>query len=196
VVRGVLWDGNLWITHAPAEFVRLLELHARGMVHRMHIVEDMPPLQSPVVLDPEGPCLFTEEVARSHVEFIIGGIVDKEHVVKSGTRRLAELIGVEKRCRIELRGSIVGVPDRINKIAEIVLRVLMGQSLEGAILAAQAKRDRVYRLMWEIQKRGRRRPDGTIEISPEALREANWLGAPAEEVELALKKVKAIVVQG
>jgi len=196
VVRGVLWDGNLWVTHAPADFVRLLELHARGMVHRMRIVEDMPPLQSPVVLDPEGPCLFTEEVARSHVEFIIGGIVDKEHVVKSGTRRLAELIGVEKRCRIELRGSTVGVPDRINKIAEIVLRALAGQSLEEAILATQAKRDRVYRLMWEIQKRGQRGPDGTIEISPDALREANWLGASAEEVELALKKARAKVARG
>ena len=27
---------------------------------------------------------------------------------------------------------------------------------------AQAKRDRAYRLMWEIQKRARRRPDGTL----------------------------------
>ena len=193
-VRALLWDGVLWVTHAPDEFLRLLELHARGLRHRMNITGDMPPLSSPVVLDPEGDCLFTEEAAYAHDEFIIGGIVDKERTAKSGTRRLAELIGVEKRCRIELRGSRVGVPDRINKIAEIILKTLAGTPLEEAILSAQAKRDRVYRLMWEIQRRARRRPDGTLEITREALAEANWLGAPQEEAELALRKVRAVLV--
>ncbi|MEM1519534.1 MAG: tRNA (guanine-N1)-methyltransferase, partial [Pyrobaculum sp.] len=84
-------------------------------------------------------------------------------------------------------------PDRINKIVEIVLYTLMGNSLEKSILRAQAKRDRVYRLMWEIQKRSTRRPDGTLAISREALNEANWLGASEEEVLTALKKVKAVV---
>jgi len=192
-VRSILWDGVLWITHAPPEFRQLLNLHAPGLVHKMNIAEGMPPLASPVVLDPEGDCLFTEEEAQSREEFIIGGIVDKERTAKSGTKRLAELIGVERRCRIELRGSKVGVPDRINKIAEIILKTLAGTPLEEAILSAQAKRDRVYRLMWEIQKRARRRPDGTLEITREALAEANWLGAPQGEVELALRKLRAAV---
>ncbi len=193
-VRAVLWDGVLWITSVPAEFLQLLNLHARGLIHKMNITSGLPPLSAPVVLDPEGDCLLTEEVALSHDEFIIGGIVDKERVAKSGTKRLAELLGVEKRCRIELRGSRIGVPDRINKIAEIVLKTLAGTPLEEAILSAQAKRDRVYRLMWEIQRRARRRPDGTLEITREALTEANWLGAPQGEVELALRKVRAVLV--
>ncbi len=196
VVRGVLWDGVLWVTNAPAEFLQLLDLHARGLVHGMKIVGGLPPLSSPVVLDPEGDCLFTEEVAYSHDEFIVGGIVDKERTAKSGTKRLAQLIGVERRCRIELRGSRVGVPDRINKIVEIVLSTLSGVPLEEAILAAQAKRDRVYRLMWEIQKRAVRGPDGGLWITPEALAEANWLRAPPEEVELALRKAHAVLIQG
>ncbi|MEL9989983.1 MAG: tRNA (adenine(9)-N1)-methyltransferase Trm10 [Thermoproteus sp.] len=157
VVRNFLWDGNLWITNAPDEFVSLLERHARGMVHKMKIVGGTPPFEAPVVLDPEGPCLFTEEMALAHSDFIIGGIVDKEHVVKSGTRRIAERIGVDKRCRIELRGSVVGVPDRINKIAEIILAVrFAGVSLEEAIINAQARRDKIYRLMRELQKMGPR----------------------------------------
>ncbi|ACB39882.1 tRNA (guanine-N1-)-methyltransferase [Pyrobaculum neutrophilum V24Sta] len=193
-VRRVLWDGNLWVTNAPGEFLELLGLHARGLVHRMNISGGPPPLEKPVVLDPEGDCLFTEEAARSHWEFIIGGIVDKERTAKSGTRRLAELLGVEKRCRIELRGSLVGVPDRINKIAEIVLSALAGVPLEEAILRAQAKRDRVYRLMWEIQRRALRLPDGRLAITRDALAEANWLGAPPGEVELALRKTHAVVL--
>ncbi len=92
--------------------------------------------------------------------------------------------------------SRVGVPDRINKIAEIVLKTLSGVPLEEAILAAQAKRDRVYRLMWEIQKRAVRGPDGKLWITPEALAEANWLRAPPEEVELALRKARAVLIQG
>ncbi|MEM1636442.1 MAG: tRNA (adenine(9)-N1)-methyltransferase Trm10 [Pyrobaculum sp.] len=193
-VRRFLWDGNFWVANAPGEFVELLNRHARGLVHKMRILEGTPPFENPVVLDPEGPCLFTEDVARSHAEFVIGGIVDKERVAKSATARLAALIGVEKRCRVELRGSRVGVPDRINKIAEIVLRAWAGEPVERAVLAVQAKRDRVYRLMWEIQKRAKRAPDGALEITRAALAEANWLGAPEGEVGLALRKVKARVV--
>ena len=124
VVRRFLWDGNMWVTNAPGEFLDFLNLHARGLVHKMRILGETPPFENPVVLDPEGPCLFTEEVARTRAEFIIGGIVDKERTAKSATSRLAAMIGVEERCRVELRGSRVGVPDRINKIAEIVLSLI------------------------------------------------------------------------
>ncbi|MEZ0320089.1 MAG: tRNA (adenine(9)-N1)-methyltransferase Trm10 [Pyrobaculum sp.] len=193
VVRRYLWDGSLWISNAPEEFLQLLDLHARGLVHKMKILGGAPSFEKPVVLDPEGPCLLTEEVAYAYKEFVIGGIVDKERTAKSGTRRLAELLRIETRCRIELRGSKIGVPDRINKIAEIILRTLAGSSLEKAILATQAKRDRVYRLMWEIQRRARRRPDGLLVITREELAEANWMGAPLSEVELALKKTRVVV---
>ncbi|MGB9704206.1 MAG: tRNA (adenine(9)-N1)-methyltransferase Trm10 [Pyrobaculum sp.] len=188
-VRAVLWDGNLWLTNTPGEFLQLLSRHAPGLVHKMRIFAGTPSFEKPIVLDPEGDCLFIEEVARSHVEFIIGGIVDKERSAKGATARLAGRIGVEKRCRIELRGSRVGVPDRINKIAEIVLRTLSGSPLEAAVLAAQAKRDRVYRLMWELQRRIVKTPDGGLAVTRQALEEANWLGAPWEEVELAVKKL-------
>lgn len=194
VVRRFLWDGNLWITNAPGEFLDFLNLHARGLVHKMKILGETPPFENPVVLDPEGPCLFTEEVARTRAEFIIGGIVDKERTAKSATSRLAAMIGVEERCRVELRGSRVGVPDRINKIAEIVLRAWAGEPVERAVLAVQAKRDRVYRLMWEIQKRAKRAPDGTLEVTRAAIAEANWLGAPEEEVELALRKLRVKIL--
>ncbi len=187
-VRSHFWDGNFWITHAPAELVEFLN----RLVHKMNIARELPPAASPVVLDPEGDCVFTEEDLSRHDVFIVGGIVDKERTAKSATARLAELLGVAKRCRIELRGSTVGVPDRINKIVEILVKTFAGASLESAILSSQAKRDRVYRLMWEIQKRGRRRGNA-LEISREALAEVNWLGASEEELKLALKKTRAVV---
>jgi len=50
--------------------------------------------------------------------------------------------------------------------------------------------------MWEIQKRAVRGPGGRLWITPEALAEANWLRAPPEEVELALRKAHAVLIQG
>lgn len=192
VVRSFLWDGNLWLTHTPGEFLELLSRHARGLRHRVNVAWELPPLRSPVVLDPEGPCVLTEEEVFQRSEFIVGGIVDKERVAKGATGRLARALGVERRCRIELRGSTVGVPDRINKVVEILVRTLAGEPLEVAILKTQAKRDRVYRLMWEIQRRARRR-GGVLAISRESLAEANWLGAPEEEVALAVRKTGVVL---
>lgn len=192
VVRTLLWDRNLWLTHVPREFLEYLSRHARGLRHKMNITWEPPPFRSPVVLDPEGPCVLTKEEVFQRSELVVGGIVDKERVAKGATERLAWALGVERRCRIELRGSTVGVPDRVNKVVEILVRILAGEPLEAAILKTQAKRDRVYRLMWEIQRRAKRR-GGVLTISRVDLAEANWLGASGEEVALAVRKTGVVV---
>jgi tRNA (adenine9-N1/guanine9-N1)-methyltransferase len=51
-----------------------------------------------------------------------------------------------------LRGSTVGVPDRINKIIEIILRVYYGEKLENVILDLQSNADKFNRLLVEKQK--------------------------------------------
>ncbi|MFN7106485.1 MAG: hypothetical protein ACK4M3_07905, partial [Pyrobaculum sp.] len=84
------------------------------------------------------------------------------------------------------------LPDRVNKVVEILVRILAGEPLEAAILKTQAKRDRVYRLMWEIQRRAKRR-GGVLTISRVDLAEANWLGASGEEVALAVRKTGVVV---
>lgn len=66
------------------------------------------------------------------------------------------------------------------------MRTRAGEPLEKAILTTQAKRDGVYRLMREIQRAGRSQ-EGYLTLSRKALEEADWLGAPWEEVEPALR---------
>lgn len=88
------------------------------------------------MLDPEGDCVLSEELVRVMDMFIVGGIVDKERRVKGETARLYRLLRLNvPRCRIELRGSIIGVPDRINKVIEIILMTLFETgSIEEAII--------------------------------------------------------------
>ncbi len=51
----------------------------------------------------------------------------------------------------------MGVPDRINKIVKILLDAVVGGrgGLDDAILAAQSNKDRLQRLVHELQVRGR-----------------------------------------
>ncbi|MEG9194377.1 MAG: tRNA (guanine-N1)-methyltransferase [Candidatus Methanoglobus sp.] len=107
-----------------------------------------------VLLDPSGDEVFKGEKAECYV---IGGIVDKGE-----NRNLTKLIGDElekagikcRRQRIELRGDIIGVPDRINHIAEIVLRVVLdGSDAETAIRAVQPVVVAKWRLRKELPKR-------------------------------------------
>ncbi len=183
-MRGQLWDGNLVLARAPREFFERFGRAMRGMRHAVRISEGPPP-SAAVYLDPEGPCLADEELLRSAPDIVVGGVVDKERVYKGATARLAASAGVPdgRRCRIELRGSTVGVPDRINKIIEIVLSVrFAGLPLEEAIIRAQARRDKVYRLMRELQREG----PCVDPARAEAL--AQWLRADWKTLELAAAK--------
>ncbi|CCC81030.1 tRNA (guanine-N1)-methyltransferase [Thermoproteus tenax] len=190
VVRSQLWDGNLALARTPSEFLERFGRAMRGMRHAVAISPDPPPAGA-VFLDPEGPCRADEGLLRGWDSFVVGGVVDKERVYKGASRRLAESAGIppERRCRIELRGSTVGVPDRINKIIEILLSVrFRGLSLEDAILEAQAKRDKVYRLMRELQRLGPRVP------RERALEIAAWLKAGEDVLELAARKARVELV--
>lgn len=182
VVRSQLWDGNLVLARAPPEFLERFGRSMRGMRHAVRVIGAPPPATS-VYLDPEGPCVANEELLRTASDIVVGGVVDKERVYKGATARLAASAGASRRCRIELKGSIVGVPDRINKIIEIVLAVrYAGLSLEEAIIRAQAKRDKVYRLMRELQRAG----PCADPAWAEAL--ARWLRADRRTLELAATK--------
>ncbi len=132
-----------------------------------------------VLLDPGGEELFTDKEAECYV---IGGIVDKGE-----NKNLTHLIGDElekagircKRQRIELRGDIIGVPDRINHIAEIVLRtVIDGCDVEAAIRAVQPVVVAKWRLRKELPKRAVRLRLGekTVRVLPKSVfKEFDWL---------------------
>ncbi|WP_223209009.1 MULTISPECIES: tRNA (guanine(9)-/adenine(9)-N1)-methyltransferase [Pyrococcus] len=109
-----------------------------------------------VLLDPNAEEVLSREDLQERA-FIIGGIVDMKGDKKGTTAKIGEVLEKEGidvlRRKIVLRGDIVGVPDRINHIAEILLRMLYGEDMEKAILAVQAPTHARWRLRKEIPKR-------------------------------------------
>ncbi len=108
-----------------------------------------------VLLDPNGDKLFGKMEADC---YIIGGIVDKSGNKKGLTSRIKEELEkagfkVDSR-RIELRGSIIGVPDRINHVAEIVLRVVLDcEDVERAIREVQPRLVARWRLRYDLHEK-------------------------------------------
>ncbi|WP_181454348.1 tRNA (guanine-N2)-dimethyltransferase [Methanothermobacter tenebrarum] len=89
--------------------------------------------------------------------FIIGGIVDKTGDKKGTTPRIGEKLQENKikvkRRKISLMGDTVGVPDRINLILEILLKMMFeDKKMEEAILEIQPYRDARWRLRKELPK--------------------------------------------
>ncbi len=147
VVRRYMWDERLVITHVDfgmgvfyprtADFIR-----EKG-------------LKDVVLLDPNGEEVFDGQRAEC---YIIGGIVDKTGNKRGLTSKIGENLrkeGIDFRSvRIELRGDVVGVPDRLNSIAEIVLRVVLdGEDVESAIRSVQSHLVAKWRLRKELPKR-------------------------------------------
>ncbi len=106
-----------------------------------------------LLLDPNAEEEFCCDKAECYV---VGGIVDlcgnKRGLTSKLGRELEKVVDVVSR-KFVLRGDVVGVPDRINTIVEILLRcVVDGQQPESAILAVQSKVVARWRLRKELSK--------------------------------------------
>ncbi len=108
-----------------------------------------------VLLDPNAEKVFDGSKAEC---YIIGGIVDKSGNKRGLTSKIGEQLekagfDVDSR-KILLRGDIVGVPDRINHIAEIVLKVILdGKDVESAIREVQPPIVAKWRLRKDLHER-------------------------------------------
>ncbi len=171
IVRSFLWDECLVITSSNSEFEYLLSKFARNLIHKMIITKDnvstylkklmIKEKIVPVVLDPEAIQDLTIQDLNLYNIYILGGIVDKERVDKYGTYRLYNTLKLYElnipRSKISLKGSVIGVPDRINRIIEIILLAkYVLNNLEKAILTVQSRRDKYLRVIYEIQKYARK----------------------------------------
>ncbi|NPA23934.1 MAG: hypothetical protein GXO23_06555 [Crenarchaeota archaeon] len=169
LLRLYLYDTCLVITSSGQEFRNYFNYINRDMYHEVDIrAENLREFLKKIirthrvaVLDPEGDHVLTEADVQSYNAFVIGGIVDKERVDKYGTYRLYNLYRLHElnipRFRICLDCSTIGVPDRINRIMEIIIRCRMfNRSLKESIVESQTKKDRIYRWYYELQKHSRK----------------------------------------
>ncbi|EZQ04716.1 MULTISPECIES: tRNA (adenine(9)-N1)-methyltransferase Trm10 [Acidianus] len=142
-IRNYLWDYNLAINNYPKNFSLNVPNNLR---------KDVIPDDSTIVLDPYGDVEATEEILRKTNYFIIGGIVDKSGW-KEATKELSKKAGYDfPHVRISLRGSTVGVPDRINRIIEIIMKIRLREKIEEAILEMQTNSDKFSRLVLEASR--------------------------------------------
>ncbi len=106
-----------------------------------------------IVLDPYAKEELTEKEIKKYEAFLIGGIVDLGIEWKGATEELYKNIDAEFR-KITFYGDTRGVPDRINRIISILLKVRYeNKSLTEAIKEEQTRRDILQRLSVELPKR-------------------------------------------
>ncbi len=200
VVRSFLWDRHLAVTSVPAEAKDALE---ELMGRNKALLTSARPnellwsvgAEDVVILRPDAPEeLRPPDVMRAQA-FLIGGIVDL--TPRRGLSRILDrMVPWGKPRRITLRGSVIGVPDRLNRVAEIILRARLqyGGDVERAIVDSMSKRDVMRRLFVEIMRAsearaGRRVVDASLY---EELR--TWLPITWEDFLEAARKARVEVV--
>ncbi|WP_048148199.1 tRNA (guanine(9)-/adenine(9)-N1)-methyltransferase [Palaeococcus ferrophilus] len=114
-------------------------------------------IEEVVLLDPRGEGVLGEEDFSAGA-FIIGGIVDMGGTKKGTTAKIGDALEAEgirvRRRRLELRGDVIGVPDRIPLILEALLKMLTeGKDMERAVLEVQEPKHARWRLRKELPKR-------------------------------------------
>jgi len=148
VIRDFLFDTNL-ILVGDLDYSFL----GRNTVLKYKRIEDVCiERYKAIILDPEGDLLFDERILREYELFLIGGIVDVGLEWKGGTNYLFRDLDLP-RARIELDGSIKGVPDRINILIKILLEsYYFNIPLKKSIVRNQGKKDILNRIWYEIKR--------------------------------------------
>jgi len=157
-IREYLWDRHLAITSADPETSRWLSEY---LGRNKTIITDSKPNEvlwslgadMVVILRPDAPENLTPDDIMKADAFLIGGVVDL--MPRRGLSRILDNLvpwGIPRR--IALRGSVIGVPERINRIVEILLkaRYLYKGNLEKAIVTSMSKRDVMNRVFVEIMR--------------------------------------------
>ncbi|AGK60304.1 hypothetical protein Asulf_00271 [Archaeoglobus sulfaticallidus PM70-1] len=148
VIRDFMWDDRLAITGKKIqEFERFYSESTASFIKEKNF-------DRVILLDPNAEEVYSGEKADC---FIIGGIVDKTGNKKGWTSKIGrdlEREGIDfTSAKILLRGDTIGVPDRINTIAEMVLlTVLDGIEVEEAIRRVQSNLVARWRLKKELPK--------------------------------------------
>ena len=161
-IREHLWDPHLAITSIDKSVADWI--HSVAGRNKIIITPSKPSellwsmdADKVTIIRQDAPHPLTPNDILSSDAFLIGGVQDS--VSRHGMGRMFDNLvpwGIPRR--IELKGSIVGVPDRVNKIVEILLkaRYKYGGEVDKAIIDSMTKRNVMTRLYSEIVKRSER----------------------------------------
>ncbi len=184
-IRNYLWDKHLILENVDNKLfdvlgkyllVKHVEINTLS-----HHLENLNISREVVVLDPYAEEELTINDIFSAKLFILGGIVDFGNRLKGSTAKLLKDVPHKK---ITLRGSIVGVPDRLNLLVRILLEAKYKYfDLEKAIKVNQPYREAKVRCLMELQKK---KPE-TIEYFDSL---SEWLNLRLKDFLWALEKVK------
>ncbi|MEM1684618.1 MAG: hypothetical protein QXD60_02570, partial [Nanopusillaceae archaeon] len=130
-----------------------IDFLGNNMVYLFKNLEEFPlEKYKAIILDSEGEIVLNESLIKKYDLFLIGGIVDIGLEWHGATKYLFKDLNLP-RAKIELEGSTIGVPDRINLLIKILLETsYLNIPLKEAIVKNQGKRDIIRRLWYEIKK--------------------------------------------
>ena len=177
-VRYFLWDAHLVLLEKPPNF----EWRPNEYVKVMSM-ENLSTLDYVILFDPNAPeVIKPEEILRAEA-FIFGGIVDKEVPRPGLTSKIPCDFCIRRR--IELWGSLAGVPLMIHKLAYAVLRARfeLNGDIEKALIEVMGSRERRWRMAKEAIEAYKRGEDPVERV----LKVAKLLGSNINEVIEALK---------
>lgn len=195
-IREFLWDRHLAITSVDNETTKWL---GNYLGRNKAIITDSKPNEilwslgadTVIILRPDAPESLTPEDVMRADAFLIGGLVDL--MPRRGLSRILDNIvpwGVPRK--IILKESIIGVPDRINRIIEILLkaRYFFKGNIERAVISSMSRKDVINRVFIEIIRNsypcGKRRC-----ISKDFYRNLRkWLPLSEEDFKVAASKAK------
>lgn len=156
VVRRWLWDKYLIFVDTPVELRNYITKYAgENRVEHVSLnkfCEILDQFKKPIALDPYSNKVISKRILKNVDMIIIGGIVDHDKPLRGATTKLIAMVEeicsktVESYC-VEINGFKTPVPHRLNRILEIIMKVLFeNYSLKKAIISSMSNRD----LAWYI----------------------------------------------
>lgn len=195
-IRKWLTDLNVVLVSVPSEVRQRLQTLIPNVVYQTseEFYKTLDP-QYTVVLDPYASDELTEYDVHRYSYFVIGGIIDRLYPRPYATYMVYKLNRFNfPRKAIKLRGSIIGVPNELNKIIDIILSTRISNlSLEESILRNMGLDDKLTRVIHDVDKAVKSKIGFDFEILKNI---AKSYGLGEEHLPKIFSKIKNYIIFG